>query len=122
MKKICYLLGFCIIFVLLYSCEDKRKKNNFDQSLIPGKWGQGLLFEKYFSDGTGYTWDENDDVKEDEAQRFTWTLEKDQLTQIHVGEMGQKVPKLYTVTELTSSSFKYRDDYGTYYSFTKVNQ
>ena len=119
MKKICYILGFCVVIGLFYSCGDKKK--SFDQSLIPGKWGQGLLFEKYFSDGTGYTWDENDDVKEDEAQKFTWTLDKNQLTQIHIGEMGQKVPKLYTVTELTSSNFKYRDDYGKSYSFTKID-
>ena len=119
MKKLCYLLGFCILFTLGSSCKDKKKKDDFDQSLIPGKWSQGQLFEKYFSDGKGYTWDEGDDVKEEEATPFTWTLDKNQLTQIHEGEMGMKVPKTYTVTELTSSSFKYKDAYGKSYSFVR---
>jgi hypothetical protein len=102
---------------LLYSC---KKDPKIDKSLLPGKWAQGTLFERYFSDGNGYTWDESDDVKEEEAQKFTWTLDKNNLTQIHIGEMGQQIPKSYTVTELTSTSFKYKDDYGKNCSFSKV--
>ena len=119
MKKICCLVGGICLLVVFYSCGDK--KNSFDRSLIPGKWNEGTLFERYFSDGTGYTWDEGDDVKEDEAQKFEWTLEKDGLTQIHLGDMGLKVPKSYTVTELTLSSFKYKDSHGKSYSFKKVD-
>jgi hypothetical protein len=118
MKKLGCLWGiFCVLFVL-YSCG---KETDFDNALLPGKWKQGTLFEKYMSDGTGKTWDESDDVSEDEAQNFTWTLENADLTQIHLGEMGHKVPKLYKVTELTSTSFKYKDDYGNSYSFIKVD-
>jgi hypothetical protein len=117
MKKAGCILGIFCVLMLLYSCGDK----NFDKNLLSGKWQQGTLFEKYFSDGTGYTWDVGDDVKEEEAQKFEWTLEKNDLTQIHLGEMGQKVPKSYTVTELTSSSLKYKDNYGKSYSFTKAD-
>ncbi|MDR1459744.1 MAG: hypothetical protein LBI60_05990, partial [Bacteroidales bacterium] len=70
-----------------------------------------------FANGTGYFWDEGEDVSENEAQTFTWTLEKSELTQIHDMEIsGAKVPKTYTVTELTASSLKYSG-----HSFTKVN-
>lgn len=118
MKKLCCLLGVCIVFGLVVcSCKDKKKK--FDRSLIIGKWSQGQLFEKYFDDGTAYMWDEADDVSENEAQPFTWSLEKDKLTKIRKGEMGHEVPKYYTVTELSSSSFKYKDEYGTSYAFVR---
>ena len=118
MKKLGYLLGIFCGLMLLQSCE---KENDFDKDLLHGKWQQGTLFEKYLSDGTGFTWDEGDDVDESEAQKFEWTLEKDNLIQIHIMEMGGKIPKSYTVTELTSSSLKYKDDYGKNYSFQKVN-
>ncbi len=122
MKNIKYLL-YCCYFVLLcvvvVSCGEKGKE--FDKSLLPGKWKQGTLYEVYKADGSGHTWDESDDVTEDEAQAMTWTLDKDELIQYHQMEIGTAViPKDYTVTELTSTTFKYKDNYGTSRSFTRV--
>ena len=118
MKKLgCFLGIFCVI-VLFYSCE---KEPSFDESLLSGKWKQGTLFEKYMADGTGKTWDESDFITEDEAQNFTWTLEKADLIQIHLMENGGKVPRSYKVTELTSTTFKYKDDYGKSYSFQRID-
>jgi hypothetical protein len=121
MKKICCVLS-CVGLILLFnSCG----KTDFDSSLVPGKWKTGTYYEKYYDNGTGYSWDESDDVSENEAQTsqtFSWELSKTKLTLIHNMQTGSaKVPKSYTVTELTSSSFKYKDDYGKSYSFTKVN-
>ena len=98
----------------LFSHDDK-----FDKTLLSGKWLSGTLYEYYAPDGTGYTWDILDDVTEEEAQPFTWTLENATLTQIHKMEMGGNVPKVYTVTKLTATTFEYHDDYGKYYTFTK---
>lgn len=36
-------------------------------------------------------------------------------------EVGGNVPKVYTVTKLTSTTLSYEDDYGKSYTFTKVN-
>jgi hypothetical protein len=119
MKKLCCLFGIVCVLSLLYSC---KKDPVFDKNLLPGKWCQGTEFFRYMSDGNGYTWDEGDDVKEDEAQPFTWTLEKANLIQTHIGAMGQVIPKSYTVTELTSSSLKYKDDYGKSYSFQRMGE
>jgi len=33
--------------------------------------------------------------------------------------MGGSIPKVYTVTTLTETSLKYKDDFGKTYSFTK---
>jgi len=122
MKREKYLLYSCCFLVLCFavtSCGDEKK--SFDRSLMSGKWKQGTVFEFYNADGTGHTWDEGDDVSEDEAQKFRWTLEKDELTQIHLMEISSaEIPKLFTVTELTSIGLKYKDDYGKTYSFTRV--
>jgi hypothetical protein len=100
----------------MFSCE---KPQAFDSSLMTGKWQQGSLFEVYQSDGNGHTWDTTDDVSEEEAQKFRWTLNEAQLVQYHLLEMGGEVPKRYTLTELTSTTLSYHDDYGKKYSFTK---
>jgi hypothetical protein len=117
MKRLGCFVGIFCVFILFYSCV---KDTGFDESLLPGKWQQGTLFEKYMIDGTGKIWDESDYVTEDEAQNFTWTLDKADLTQIHIMEIGGNVPKLYKVIELTKTSFKYKDNHGKSYDFQKM--
>ena len=118
MKKTLFYLTMCIVLSFLaVSCE--TEETFFDDSLLIGKWQSGTLFYKYHADGTGGTWDTFDDVTEAEAQDFTWTLVSAELTHIHILEIGGSVPKVYTVTELTSTSLKYHDDFGSF-SFTKV--
>jgi hypothetical protein len=119
-KTIFYLTAFMAISLLFVSCEPEEK--SFDQSLLVGKWQSGTLYYKYLSDGTGATWDTGDDVTEAEAQAFTWTLVASELTHIHILEIGGSVPKVYTVTELTSTSLRYEDDFGVKFSFTKVSK
>lgn len=107
-----------LVALMFVSCE---KFDDFDKLLLIGKWESGTLFYRYMSNGSGYSWDEGDDVMESEAQGFTWTLEQSVLTHIHILEMGGSVPKVYTVTELTSTRLSYEDDFGKSHSFTKVN-
>lgn len=113
-----YALIAFVSAVLFTACAPEEK--SFEKALMVGKWKQGTLFEVYESDGTGHTWDEADDVTEEEAQKFTWTLEMDVLTQIHIMEIGGSIPKVYTVTELTEDRLSYEDDFGKSYTFTKV--
>ncbi len=107
-----------LVALMLASCE---KEDDFDEFLLVGKWQSGTLFDRYFANGTGYSWDEGDDVREDEAQAFTWTLIESELTQFHIMENGPDIPKHYTVTELSSTRLRYRDDFGRSYSFTRVD-
>ena len=74
---------------------------------------------RYDVNGNGATWDTADDVNENEAQAFTWKLDKDRLTIVHKGEMGQPIPKVYTVKTLTSTTLSYEDDYGATFTFSK---
>lgn len=103
------------------SCEPDEP-TSFDESLLYGKWVEGTVFERYNADGTGYTWDTADDVSEEEAQDFTWSLDEDQLVQIHIMEIGGNIPKTYTVTELSETNLTYQDDYGTVHNYTKVQE
>ncbi len=111
---LCLTASFFIV-----SCETEEE--SFDETLLIGKWQSGTLYYRYIDDGSGATWDTGDDVTEEEAQEFTWTLVQTELTHIHIMETGSGVlPKVYTVTELTTTTLKYKDDFNKSYSFTKV--
>lgn len=106
---------------LLSSCVPEEM--TFDDTLLFGKWQSGTEYYRYDMDGTGATWDTADDVTEEEAQGFTWTLVQSELTHIHVMEMGGSgVPKIYTVTQLTATTLKYHDDFGKSYVYTKLSE
>lgn len=112
--------------VLCWSCEgeDVVSDKEFDVTLLYGTWrlNDSQLYYKYFEDGTGYTWDESDDVTEEEAQGFTWTLDKSEMIHMHVGMA--LVPKYYIVTKLTDTQLCYYDAYVTSktYQFIKATQ
>jgi hypothetical protein len=117
-KTLRYLTVLIAITLLAVSCS--KLATTFDKTLLTGKWKSGTLYYKYAADGTGGTWDTKDNVTEAEAQPFTWTLDGDLLTQIHRLQIGGSVPKIYTVTELTSTSLKYHDSFGVNSTFTKA--
>ena len=132
MKKLLHFF-LCLIIALSFSaCGDITTENDYDASMLYGKWQEGTVFEHYYSSNiervlangdtvqvNGTTWDEGDDVSEDEAQLFNWTLTGSTLKHEHVGTFVM-VPKIYTVTSLTSSELVYEDDYGTAHHFSKV--
>ena len=118
-RKIYYVLPLIIVALLFASCEDDN--DLFDDTLLVGTWRSGTLHEKYLANGNGSTWDTADDVQEDEAQPFTWTLTGSELTQLHIMVMGPEIPRIYTVTELTATRLSYRDSFNNVTSFVKVN-
>lgn len=115
------IIAVTAIIVSMSSCSPDTDVE-FDRTLLIGKWQETntLNFEVYGKDGSGYTWDEADDVTEAEAQHFTWGLNGDVLTQVHTMEMGGNVPKTYTVTKLTATELIYEDNYGKVHSFDKI--
>ena len=117
-KPFVYISMFMVVSILAVSCETQETFS--DDALLIGKWQSGTLFYKYLDDGSGGTWDTADNVLEEEAQEFTWTLVNAELTHIHILEIGGTVPKVYTVTELTATSLNYHDDFGVNWAFTKV--
>ena len=131
-KQLLFSMILLLAFVLC-SCGGGDNTPSFDESLLYGKWQEGSVFERYYDSDIDYvlptgdtvrvngtTWDEGDDVSEDEAQAFNWTLTGSTLTHIHVGTFAN-VPKVYTLTTLTPSSLCYEDAYGTTHQFSKVD-
>lgn len=119
MKKFIVCLIVCVSFSFMFnSCEEEGA--SFQESFLIGKWVSGTVYYKYSSNYTGATWDTSDDVTEAEAQPFTWSLVQSELTHIHIIESGGTVPKVYTVTELTANTLKYKDSFGKTYSFSKL--
>jgi len=113
------LLVLVTVALTMIACMPEE--DMFDETLLLGKWKTGTLYYRYDDDYTGATWDTADDITEAEAQPFEWKLVRAELTHIHIMEMGGKVPKVYTVTELTTTTLKYRDDLtGKLEVFTKV--
>ena len=112
-----------IVLILFSSCETPV---TFDETLLIGKWtrpsmsSDGQDCYRYNADYTGAAWDTGEVAGEEEAQPFTWSLEGAVLTQVHQGEMGQVVPKAYTLTTLNDSTLSYKDDYGVSATFIKV--
>ena len=122
MKKILKLLCICSLLFMVACQADEEI--TFDESYLysaGGKWKSGTLYEVYKSNGDGHTWDTKDDVTEDEAQSFTWTLSGDNLIHIHIMELGANVPKTYTVIALSSTALTYEDYTGKRFTFQKVN-
>ncbi len=125
MKKIFFLFLSALVFMTsVNSCSFLLDNEaGFEESFLYGKWQSGSLYYKYASDHTGATWDTADDVTEDEAMHFTWTLVNAEFTHIYVTEINAtkaSIPKVYTVTTLTSNKLIYEDDYGTEWVFSKV--
>ena len=120
MKRILYFLAVALLsFALFHSCG---KEEEFDEALLIGKWKSGTLYYKYLSNYTGGSWDTADDVREDEAQPFTWQLVKSDLTILHRGEHFDIVAsEVFTVTQLTATTLKTKDDLSNAtLTFTKV--
>ena len=116
----------------LASCVDMNQEDVFDINLLYGKWQEGTVYERYYDtdfdfilpsgdtvQANGTTWDIGDDITEEEAQIFKWELNGTSLVHEHIGTFIT-VPKVYTVSSLTSSELTYSDDYGTTHQFTKV--
>ncbi len=118
MKRKLWLLTVIVASVLMGSCEDPIV--TFNAPDMVGKWVRGTEFYRYDSNHSGVTWDTADDVSEQEGQPFTWTLDGDQLTLVHQMEMGGVVPKVYTVTVLSSSTLTYRDNYNQTFTYSRV--
>ncbi len=132
MKKLLHVFLFLALAAGFCSCGGGSDDNGFSTSALYGKWQEGSVFERYYdtvvervlANGdtvwvNGATWDENDDVGENEAQLFNWTLTGSTLKHEHVGTFVI-VPKLYTVTTLNANELVYSDGYGTTHHFTKV--
>ena len=113
-NKSVLFLFLCVLSVLMIGCGEKDVEPSFNSADLVGKWqvSNSQEFWRYNSDGSGLTWDEAQDVHEDDetTMRFSWSLSDDRLSHVFSGdEVHQAVVQDYTVKELTSSKLVWND-------------
>ena len=112
--------------MLMTSCFlfDKETHINVEPEQLYGKWQEGTteVYWRYLSDSTGVTWDEGEEISEQESNlTYRWTVHGDVLTHVFTGAQGnQAVPKVYTITEINNSRMEWKDDYGMTKTLTKL--
>ena len=123
MKKLRNILLISLTLMGLSSCGSDSPALNVSTDQLEGLWLKkgSQEYWRYRADGTGVTWDEADDISEEESNlTFTFTINGARLTHIFTGEMGnQAVPKVYDITEITETTMLWKDDYSMTYRFTK---
>ena len=120
MKRVIYFLAILLVAAVFHSCE----KETFDEALLIGDWkpltGTRMYF-RYHSNGTGVTWNPDEDYGPDDGKKFRWKLVESELEQRHNIEIiGEDIIiEVYTMTELTTTSLKYKNESRSY-SFEKI--
>ena len=92
----------------------------YDEDLLIGKWQLGTVFYRFDVGGVGATWDESDDILEEEASPMKWELDRSKLIFYHEMQSGVLVPKVYKIKHLDLNNLVFKDDYGKEFSFVKV--
>lgn len=117
MRKIVSILLIAAVVVTLgmVSCKKENPESSKSYSeLIVGRWktSDGGHYEVYNSDGTGHMWDPAEDVHEDEADQFDWSIDSNnKLTQtIHFQGGQADLPQYCNILTLDETTFKYNND------------
>lgn len=92
----------------------------YDVDLLIGKWQSGTMFYRFDIDGVGVTWDESDDITEEEASPMKWELNRSKFIHYHEMQNGVLVPKAYKIKCLDLNRLVFQDDYGKEFYFQKV--
>ena len=116
-----------VVTLGMVSCKKEKPASKSYSELVVGRWktSDGGHYEVYDSNGTGHMWDPADDVQEDEADQFNWTIDEGNktMTQIIHYQGGQgDVPQYCNILKLDESTFKYNNEgWRAEYTLTKVN-
>lgn len=122
MKRIGLFTLLALAVGLMAGCV-KETTVTVNPAMVVGKWydeAQPKVFWRFDSDSTGATWDESEDVREEEGTKFNWSTQGDQLRIDLYGEMGQHVYYDWTVTRQTADSLKFKDIYDNPCVFVRI--
>ena len=90
--------------------------------IVVGLWQKDdHVFYRFNSDGTGHTWDVEDDVTEEEASKFNWETYEEAIMLTHKLRLRGVVPRYYELDCLNAFDLRFHDAYSTY-SFERVEK
>lgn len=92
------------------------------QSMLPGLWQCGThVYYRFNNDGTGHTWDTDDDLTENEASPFNWQILNGKLVLSHQLRMTGFIPRMYQIDAIDRGSLQFHDPYSDY-TLQRINR
>ena len=89
--------------------------NETNEALIVGLWQKdGHVYYRFYEDGTGHTWDVDDDLTEDEASPFSWEAYDNAFMMTHKMKLRGIVPRYYELDRLNNFDLRFHDTYSDY--------
>lgn len=86
-----------------------------NKEMLVGLWNKdGHIYYRFNPDGTGCTWDVNDDLTEDEASEFKWEVFKEAIMLTHKLRIRGIVPRYYELDILNAFDLRFHDNYSSY--------
>lgn len=97
----------------------RKQKTIYNPRLLDGEWvleGWHMVLD---SSGRGERWNEKEDVRRDEADAFSWTIDSNLLYFEFPLSKDAVIPKMYVVTFVDKETLVYRNVYGTSYMWDR---
>ena len=86
-----------------------------NKEMLVGLWQKdGHVFYRFDADGTGHTWDVDDDITEDEATSFSWEAYDNAIMMTHKLRIRGIVPRYYELDRLNAFDLRFHDTYSDY--------
>lgn len=83
--------------------------------ILVGLWQKdGHVYYRFDADGSGRTWDVDDDVSESEASAFGWEAYEEAIMMTHKMRIRGIVPRYYELDHIGASDLRFHDSYSTY--------
>lgn len=86
-----------------------------NKEMLVGLWQkEGHVFYRFDADGTGHTWDTDDDLSEEEATPFSWEAYDNAIMMTHKLRIRGIVPRYYELDRLNAFDLRFHDTYSSY--------
>lgn len=86
-----------------------------NEALMIGLWQKdGHVYYRFNADGTGHTWDTDDDLTEEEASNFNWEAYEEAIMLTHKLRLRGIVPRYYELDCINAFDLRFHDSYSSY--------
>lgn len=116
-----YIYYRLLVYDLEYFEPEVFEGENYDVDLLIGKWQSEAIFYRFDVDSTSVTWDDGDDIIEEEASPLKWELNRSKFIHYYEMQNGVLIPKIYKIVQLDLNNLVFQDDYGKEFTFIKVD-